>query len=240
VKILLIGYGKMGKAIEAIAHERGHQIAGVVDVGGSIADAPAADVAIEFTHPEAAVPNIMACLRKNLPVVVGTTGWLKRLPEVAQQCARTNGTVFYSSNFSLGVNLVFKLNEYLAQLMRGQTDYEVALDETHHTQKKDAPSGTALTLAEGILKHHPAKKSWVVNQENQPDQLLIRSHRIDPVPGTHVVTYQSPVDTIEIRHTAHSRQGFALGAVQVAEWLPGQQGVLTMDDFLRWEQPRGL
>lgn len=229
----------MGKAIEAIAYERGHQIAGVVDVGGSIADAPAADVAIEFTHPEAAVPNIMACLRKNLPVVVGTTGWLGNLPEVARQCQQTGGTVFHSSNFSLGVNLFFKLNEYLAQLMRDQTGYEVVLDETHHTQKKDAPSGTAITLAEGILKHHPVKKGWVVN-EAQPDRLLIRSHRIDPVPGTHVVTYQGPVDAIEIRHTAHSRQGFALGAVQVAEWLPGKKGVLTMDDFLPEEQPKGL
>lgn len=240
MRILLIGYGKMGKAIETMAIKRGHHIAGVVDVGNSIADAPPADVAIEFTHPEAAVPNIMACLEKKLPIVVGTTGWLEKLPEVARQCAHKGGTVFHSSNFSLGVNLVFKLNEYLAQLIQGQTGYDVVLDETHHTQKKDAPSGTALTLAEGILKHHPVKKSWVVNQENQPDQLLIRSHRVDPVPGTHTITYQSSIDTIEIRHIAHSRQGFALGAVQVAEWLPGKKGVLTMDDFLNGEQPKGL
>ena len=231
MKILLVGYGKMGKAIEQIALERGHTIAGRVDVQSNDVIAPGADVAIEFTQPGAAVNNISACLRAGIPVVSGTTGWLEHLEEVRSLCEQTKGAFFYASNYSLGVNIFFKVNEYLARLMASQ-NYTVEIDETHHTQKKDAPSGTAITIGEGILKHMPQKKSWVNEPSTDPSRLVINSFRIDPAPGTHTVRYKSAIDDIEITHTAHSRQGFALGAVLVAEWIRGRQGCFTMDDFL--------
>jgi 4-hydroxy-tetrahydrodipicolinate reductase len=231
MKILLVGYGKMGKTVERIALARGHTIAGRVDVGTSDVIEPGADVAIEFTQPAAAPDNIKKCMEAGIPVVCGTTGWLKRLEEIKTVVDKHNGALFYTSNFSLGVNIFFKVNEYLARLMRGRSNYDVQIDETHHTAKVDAPSGTAITLAEGVIQHIDSKKQWVTVPSAQ-DDLLVRSHRIDPAPGTHVVTYHSTVDDIEIKHTAHSREGFAHGAVLVAEWIKGRKGVLTMDNFL--------
>jgi len=234
MKILLIGYGKMGKTIEQIAQARGHEIAGRIDVADNIAQFDkSVDVAIEFTQPEAAIHNLKTCFAKGIPVVCGTTGWLKHKVEIEKDCQSKNGTLLYSSNFSLGVNLFFKLNEYLAKLMDRYPQYEVAIDETHHTQKKDAPSGTAITLAEGVTKNLKRKKEWHLGTTKNPDALVINSFRIDPAPGTHVVKYTSGVDDIEITHTAHSREGFALGAVLVAEWLAGKKGIYTMDDFLQ-------
>jgi 4-hydroxy-tetrahydrodipicolinate reductase len=236
MRILLIGYGKMGKTIEGLALERGHVIAGKMDpFAGLVFDFKSkVDVAIEFTMPESAVANINLCLDHHIPILSGTTGWLARKKEVDDYCRTKQGTFFYASNYSLGVNLFFKLNEKLARMMQGQREYDVHIDEIHHTQKKDAPSGTAITLAEGVLKHLDRKKRWVKNDAQNPEDLVIRSFREDPAPGTHTVTYQSAVDDIEIKHTAHSREGFAKGAVLVAEWLPAQKGVLGMDDFLKF------
>jgi len=170
-------------------------------------------------------------MEAGIPVVCGTTGWLSRIEEIKSLVDQHNGTLFYTSNFSLGVNIFFKVNEYLARLMRDRNNYDVQIDETHHTEKKDAPSGTAITLAEGVIRNTGSKKKWVTTPSSQSD-LVVRSHRIDPAPGTHVVTYHSAVDDIEIKHTAHSREGFAHGAVLVAEWIKGKKGVLTMDNFL--------
>lgn len=234
MKILLIGYGKMGKTIEAIAVSRGHEIVGRIDVGDSLADFnQPADVAIEFTQPEAVVSNLKTCIDSGLPVVCGTTGWVQHQQDVEAYCRGKNGTLLYSSNYSLGVNIFFKLNEYLARIMDRYPQYNVSIDETHHTQKKDAPSGTAITLAQGVIKHLERKKEWVLGATEKSDALVINSFRVDPAPGTHVVKYQSTIDDLEITHTAHSREGFALGAVLVAEWLAGKKGIYTMDDFLR-------
>lgn len=222
MKILLVGYGKMGKAIENIAIQRGHTIAGRVDINSPDTIAPGADVAIEFTQPGSAVDNIRRCVGAGIPVVCGTTGWLEQLDDVKSFVTKNNGAFFYASNYSLGVNIFFKLNEYLAKLMSGQETYDVSIDETHHTQKKDAPSGTAITLAEGIKANSKAGKK----------QVPINSFRIDPAPGTHTVKYKSAIDDIEITHTAHSREGFALGAVLVAEWIKEKKGCFTMNDFL--------
>jgi 4-hydroxy-tetrahydrodipicolinate reductase len=237
MNILLIGYGKMGKAIEAIAQQRGHLIVGKVDNEEQLLQfSGPADVAIEFTQPEAAIRNLTYCFEHKIPVVCGTTGWLQQAKEIEQTCHEKGGTLLYSSNFSLGVNLFFKLNETLARLMEPYTDYQVSINETHHTQKKDAPSGTAITLAEGIIKNQPIKKNWVLKSDESvthpTESIVITSHRRDPVPGTHTVSYCSPIDDIEITHTAHSRQGFAFGAVLVAEWLKDKTGVFKMDDFL--------
>jgi 4-hydroxy-tetrahydrodipicolinate reductase len=234
MKILLIGYGKMGKTIERIAVSRGHEIVGRIDVGDdlSLFDKEA-DVAIEFTQPEAAISNLKTCFEKGIPVVCGTTGWRQHQQEVEAYCKQKNGALLWSSNFSLGVNLFFKLNEYLAKLMNRYAQYEVSVDETHHTQKKDAPSGTAITLAEGVIKNLERKKKWSMESNDNPESLVIKSFRIDPAPGTHVIRYHSEVDDIEITHTAHSREGFALGAVLVAEWLKGRKGIFTIDDFLQ-------
>lgn len=234
MKIVLIGYGKMGKTIEGIAQSRGHEIAGRIDVGDDISlFDKQVDVAIEFTQPEAAVKNLKACFEKGIPVVCGTTGWLQHKDEIENLCRAKNGTLLYSSNFSLGVNLFFKLNEYLSKLMDRYHQYNVSIDETHHTQKKDAPSGTAITLAQGVIKNLKRKKEWSLGTTENPAALVINSFRIDPAPGTHVVKYVSEVDDIEITHTAHSREGFALGAVLVAEWLAGKKGIYTIDDFLQ-------
>lgn len=236
MRILLIGYGKMGKAIEAVALGRGHTIIGKIDPGTGLSfdfNTPA-DVAIEFTMPESAAANIRLCIDHNLPVLSGTTGWLQKKNELDGYCRSKNGTFFYASNFSLGVNLFFKLNEQLAAMMDRQPGYDVSIDEVHHTQKKDAPSGTAITLAEGILNSLSRKKQWVKSETRNPDDLVIHSLREDPAPGTHIVRYKSSIDDIEIKHTAHSREGFALGAVLVAEWLPRNSGVLGMGDFLKF------
>jgi 4-hydroxy-tetrahydrodipicolinate reductase len=235
MRILLIGYGKMGKTIEAIALKRGHTIAGKVDNHDELLkfNSPA-DAAIEFSQPDAVVENLKFCFDKKIPVACGTTGWLEKKKEIESLCLQKGGAFFYASNYSLGVNIFFKLNEFLAKMMNGQAGYNVSVDETHHTQKKDAPSGTAITLAEGIIKNYRSKKVWALNETSNPEALVINAFRVDPTPGTHVVTYQSAVDEIEIKHTAHTREGFALGAVLVAEWLAGKAGVYSMDDFLKF------
>ena len=235
MNILLIGYGKMGKIIEAIATQRGHIIIGKIDNENERNSFNAkADVAIEFSQPEAVIENLKYCFDKQIPVVCGTTGWLHRKNEIEDYCKQKNGGFFYASNFSLGVNLFFKLNEALAKLMKPHTSYKVNIDETHHTQKKDAPSGTAITLAEGIIKNQPLIKEWHLGATQTPSSIVINAFRVDPAPGTHTIRYQSAVDDIEITHTAHSREGFAQGAVMVAEWMEGKRGIYSMDDFLNF------
>lgn len=223
----------MGKAIEAIAIKRGHEIVGKIDTDKDLNRFNLkADVAIEFTQPESAVKNIRYCFDHQIPVVCGTTGWLDQKSEIERLCLDKKGGFFYASNYSLGVNLFFRLTSYLAKLMKPYPNYRISIDETHHTQKKDAPSGTAITLAERIIQEQPLIKKWQSTETHDPSSLVIRSHRIDPAPGTHTVKYQSSVDDIEITHTAHSREGFAQGAVLVAEWMVNRIGVYSMDDFL--------
>lgn len=235
MNILLVGYGKMGKTIERIAVQRGHQIAGKIDIDNTgDLDTAQADVAIEFSHPDAAYDNVVKCLQRKIPVVCGTTGWLSRKAEVEQLTRETGGTFFYASNYSLGVNIFFKLNEHLAKMMNHFASYDVSIDEVHHAEKKDAPSGTAITLAEGVMKHLDRKKKWGNESAKGAEELRIESFRIDDVPGTHTVKYESLIDDIEIRHTAHTREGFALGAVMVGEWLRDKKGILSMDDFLKF------
>jgi 4-hydroxy-tetrahydrodipicolinate reductase len=236
MKILLLGYGKMGKTIEQIALNRGHEIAGRIDVNNR-ADLDAlgkddVDVAIEFSSPEAALDNVRDCLKRGWPVVCGTTGWLEHRTEIEELCRQQHGAFFYASNYSIGVNLFFRLNKMLARFMKGYPSYHVSMTEVHHTEKKDAPSGTAITLAEGIIEQISTKKRWVNDADSQPDAVVIESLREGTVPGTHVVRYDSDVDTIEIKHVAHSRQGFALGALTAGEWLVGKEGVFGMEDLL--------
>ena len=235
MNILLLGYGKMGQLIDKLATEKGHRIVAKINIDNrhelDLLDASKVDVAIEFSQPEAAVENIKWCLEKRIPVAVGTTGWLDKRAEINTYCNEMNGTYLFASNYSIGVNIFFKLNEHLAKMMADQ-EYAITTKEIHHTSKKDAPSGTSITLAEGILKHISSKKSWVNHETNKAEELEIISERIDPAPGTHEIVYSSPVDTIEIKHTAHSREGFAKGAISVAEWLKDQKGVKTMDEFL--------
>jgi 4-hydroxy-tetrahydrodipicolinate reductase len=234
MNIILLGYGKMGKIIERVALERGHTISARIDIDNlHLFDTITGDVAIEFSHPDAAFENVKRTLEKDIPVVCGTTGWLERKPEIEALCNRLGGAFFYASNYSLGVNIFFKVNEFLARTMNALPEYDVELDEIHHTQKKDAPSGTAITLAEGILKHMVRKKKWVGKETGIASDLVVKSFRIDDVPGTHVVKYASAIDDLEIKHTAHSREGFARGAVLVAEWIRGKKGVLSMDDYLK-------
>jgi 4-hydroxy-tetrahydrodipicolinate reductase len=235
MNIILLGYGKMGKTIERIAVQRGHHIAARIDVGNlHELKTVAGDVAIEFSHPDAAFENITQTLHRNIPVVCGTTGWLNKKEEVEKICTETDGAFFYASNYSLGVNIFFRLNEYLAKLMSTAEGYSISMEEIHHTEKKDAPSGTAITLAEGVLKSFPGKTNWVNSDIAGENELPIKSLRIGQVPGTHTVKYASGVDDLEIRHTAHSRDGFALGAVLVAEWIRNKKGVLDMSDFLKF------
>lgn len=233
--IILLGYGKMGKIIERIAQERGHTITARIDINNQHEfETVKGDVAIEFSHPDAAFENVKKALLKNIPVVCGTTGWLEKKSEIEKLCKERNGAFFYASNFSVGVNIFFKLNEYLARVLNNFTEYNVMMDEIHHTEKKDAPSGTAITLAEGVLKHLNRKTGWVNSTEANSNELAITSQRIGQVPGTHLVKYTSLVDDIEIKHTAHSREGFATGAVMVAEWIKNKKGVLSMDDYLKF------
>lgn len=235
MKIILLGYGKMGKIIERVAMERGHQIVARIDIDNTAEfDSAEGDVAIEFSHPEAAFENVRKCIERGLPVVCGTTGWLKRKPELEALCKKTSGAFFYASNYSLGVNVFFKVNEYISRMMNGLHEYEITLDEIHHTEKKDAPSGTAITLAENIIENVNRKKKWVNQKTGKSEDLFIESFRIDQVPGTHIVKYESPIDDIEIKHIAHSREGFARGAVMVAEWIKDKRGVFSMDDFLKF------
>lgn len=225
----------MGRIIEQTALRRGHTIAGKIDVDNQRdLDSAEADVAIEFSHPDAAFDNVKKCLERGIPVVCGTTGWLARKAEIEKICAYYNGAFFYASNFSPGVNILFKVNDYLARIMNSFPSYDISMDEIHHSEKKDAPSGTAISLAEGILNHVERKQKWVSGEQNRAEEISITSFRIDQIPGTHVVKYSSGIDDIELKHTAHSREGFALGAVMVAEWIPGKKGCLSMDDFLKF------
>lgn len=238
MNIALLGYGKMGKTIEEIAIDRGHTIVAKIDLENPLdqADLSLADVAIEFTSPEFAVKHIRTCIEKQLPIVVGTTGWNDQLEDVTQFVKEHNGSLLHASNFSIGVNIFFEINKQLAKLMSGQTDYIASLEETHHLQKLDSPSGTAITLANGILESNNDYMSWVLGEGHEPHttmgQLGVTSYRKPEVPGTHIIRYSSPVDTITISHEAHNRKGFALGAVIAAEWLNNKKGVYTMSDVL--------
>jgi len=236
MNIIILGYGKMGKAIEEIAVERGHAITHKININNVNAlkfiKPEEVDVAIEFSQPDAAVNNILYCLNNNIPVVCGTTGWLDKKAEVNNVCLQENGALFYSSNYSLGVNLFFRLNRHLTKLMKSYKEYATAITEIHHTEKIDSPSGTAITLAEGIMQENDKFTSWKNDSNVIEGQIPIISRREEGIPGTHIVKYSSEIDDIEIRHTAHSRAGFALGAVVVAEWIIGKHGVFNMDDFL--------
>jgi len=230
MKIALLGYGKMGKVIERIALERGHEIVLRKSSSASFDGLEIADIAIDFSVPDSAVCNISECFATNIPVVSGTTGWLDHYDEMVALCIEKNGGFIYGSNFSLGVNIFFELNEYLAKIMSNLNQYKVSMEEIHHTQKLDAPSGTAISLANGVIKHSKYE-SWTLENPTE-NQIHIDAKRIATVPGTHSVFYDSEVDQIEIKHTAHSREGFALGAVIAAEWLAGKKGVYTMKDVL--------
>lgn len=231
MKIALLGYGKMGQVIERIAVERGHEIVLKKSKEATFDGLEKADVAIDFSIPDAAVSNISTCFEKGIPVISGTTGWLEHYPRMIQLCEERKGAFIYGSNFSLGVNIFFELNAHLAKIMSQFTQYTTSIEEIHHTQKLDAPSGTAITLAESIINNSDYS-SWALNEAKNQDELVINAVRTPQVPGTHVVTYKSEVDTIQIKHEAHSREGFALGAVIAAEWIFGKEGVYTMKDVL--------
>ena len=236
-RIAIIGYGKMGHAIEKIALERGNTVPVIIDANNvndldttTLADV---DVAIEFTRPESAYENIVKLLNNQVPVVCGTTGWLAQKEEVERLTKVNETAFFYASNYSVGVNLFFHINKRVAELMNPFNEYDVEMEEIHHIHKLDAPSGTAITLAEGIFEKLDAKKEWELDKASSPEKLAIVHKREGEVPGTHVVTYNSTVDSIEIKHTAHSRQGFALGAVLAAEFLAGKKGLFGMNDLLK-------
>ncbi|WP_194777788.1 4-hydroxy-tetrahydrodipicolinate reductase [Pararhodonellum marinum] len=238
MNILILGYGKMGKIISDIAESRGHTIVEKINIENQHLlkdlDPERIDVAIEFSQPDAAFENLSWAISKQIPVVSGTTGWLDRKSEIERMTLSKGSTFFYASNFSIGVNIFFKVNRYLAKLMNEQSDYRVSIEEIHHTEKKDAPSGTAITLAEDIINKIDRIRRWDLVQQVTENEhnIPIVSKRIDPAPGTHVITYHSEIDDLEIKHTAHSRKGFALGAVLVAEWIKDKKGVLSMNDFL--------
>ena len=236
MNIALIGYGKMGHMIEEVATQRGHKIVLKIDVTNqddfTKQNISAANVAIEFTNPDSAFQNVIKCIEFHIPVVSGSTGWNQKLDEAKNYCKQTNGSFLHTSNFSVGVNIFFEINKLLAQLMASQPEYDVTMREIHHTAKKDAPSGTAVTLAEQILSNLPRKKNWVNKQSTANEELSIISERVDPAPGTHYVKYASEVDDIEIIHTAHSRKGFALGAVLAAEYISNKKGIFSMKDVL--------
>ncbi|MFN0293054.1 4-hydroxy-tetrahydrodipicolinate reductase [Pedobacter helvus] len=246
MNIALLGYGKMGQIIERFAADRGHQVVlkiGIENLNDfTVENLKQADVAIDFSAPAAAVSNIYKCFEANVPVVVGTTGWYGELQKIKNDCEQSNNTLLYGSNFSIGVNIFFHLNKLLAKLMNNYPAYDVQVEEIHHTQKLDAPSGTAMTIAEGIIEQFDSKQEWVNQLEGTPitdklkhDQLLIESLRIENVPGTHTVVYSSEVDDIEIKHTAHSRAGFALGAVVAAEWLQNKRGFYSIADIFNFK-----
>ena len=230
MKIALLGYGRMGQAIEQIAISRGHDI--VIKTSSNTGyNIKEADVAIDFSIPDAAFNNISNCLNNDVPVISGTTGWLDKYNDAVSLCEKNKGAFIYASNFSLGVNIIFELNEILAKMMTKLDDYKVDIEEIHHTKKLDAPSGTAITLAEGVIKNHSQYSNWKLDESTE-NTLPISAKRIPDVPGTHIITYKSDIDTIKIEHEAHSRQGFALGAVIAAEWIIGKTGVFTMKDVL--------
>ncbi len=239
MKIGLVGYGKMGKAIEEIALERGHEILfksnSVFPL--TVKDIDSVDVIIEFTKPDLALSHIQLTLQNKTPIVVGTTGWNEQLSEVEQMVQKFNGSLLYASNFSVGVNLFFELNRKLAQLLSSYSEYKPSIDEIHHTQKVDAPSGTAISLANDIIENNESYYSWVCAEGEEPHtangQLGVVAHRIPDVPGTHTVAYSSLIDTISITHQAHNRRGFALGAVLSAEWIVNKKGIFTISDMLK-------
>ena len=237
MKIALIGYGKMGKAIEEIAAEHGHSIPLKITTS-NLADLTQknlqqCDVAIEFTNPENAVNNIKACIDAGIPVVCGSTGWMEQEGDIKNYCLQHDGTLIYASNFSIGVNIFFQINKQLAKMMASRKEYAVSIQEIHHTQKKDAPSGTAITLAQQIIAERDDKSEWTLDNSPQQNQIGIISTRTDPAPGTHHIIYSSPVDNIEITHTAHNRKGFAAGALIAAEYIAGRKGIFTMEDVLK-------
>ena len=237
MKIALIGYGKMGHEIEKIAQQRGHEIVCTIDINENdkfnSPEFKSADVAIEFTSPDSALQNFRNAFAANVPVVSGTTGWLEHLGEIKQACKTDGKTFFYASNFSLGVNIFFALNNYLAKIMNQFPDYDVRMEETHHIHKLDAPSGTAITLAEGILDNLDRKKSWLLNETKNENELQIKAFREGEAPGLHTVIYESEADSIRITHDAKSRKGFALGAVLAAEFTKDKKGFLGMKDMLK-------
>lgn len=236
MRIALIGYGKMGKEIEKIALEHGHEIVLKIDISNpedlTIQNLQKADVAIEFTMPSSAVNNYKLCFELGIPVVSGTTGWLDRQAEVYEQCKNLNGTFFYTSNFSLGVNIFFSLNKKLAALMANFSEYKIEMTEIHHIHKLDAPSGTAITLAEGIIENIPSKTKWINQETENSNELGIISERTGEVPGTHIIKYDSEVNYIEITHCAKNRKGLAFGAVLAAEFSHNKKGILNMNDLL--------
>lgn len=230
MKIALFGYGRMGKMIEEIALKRGHTIISKIDLDTTDIDYSVMDVAIDFSMPNAAFENISGCLKNQVPVISGTTGWLDAYDQAVEICQDHKGAFIYASNFSLGVNVFFELNSYLAEMMKNLKDYRVTMEEIHHTKKLDAPSGTAITLAEGILDKTDYT-DWKLHEAAE-NEIPITSKRIDEVPGTHTVAYTSAIDSIHLKHTAHNREGFALGAVVAAEWIIGKTGIFTMKDVL--------
>lgn len=232
MKVALLGYGKMGKIIEKTLLERGHEIVLKKTSTTTFEGIKNADVAIDFSLPSVAVANISECLTNGIPVISGTTGWLEEYPKMVSLCKEKKGAFLYGSNFSLGVNLFFQLNENLSKMMSKFNQYKVELEEIHHTQKLDAPSGTAISLAKGIIENSDYK-SWTLDKNRDENQLYIDAKRIENVPGTHSIFYNSDVDTIEIKHTAHNREGFALGAVIAAEWIVNKNGIFTMKDVLQ-------
>ena len=236
MKIAIIGYGKMGKAIEEMALIKGHEIVLKIDLNNANEftknNLQEAEVAIEFTGPHSAFENISKCIEWNVPVISGSTGWLEKWDQITSLCNQHQGCVVYSSNYSIGVNLFFELNKQLALLMEPYNDYDVSMTELHHTEKKDAPSGTAISLAEQILEKIGRKNQWVNAASATPTDLIIHSERIDPAPGTHTVTYESNIDRIDIIHTAHTRKGFASGAVLAAEFANKKNGIFTMKQVL--------
>ena len=231
MKIALVGYGKMGHIIDELATKKGHEIVARLNETPTAENLNSPDVVIEFSNPEVAFNNIKICLEHKIPVICGTTGWLDQKPEIEKIALQNNTAFLYGSNFSLGVNLFFALNEKLADLMKDFSEYSVQLEEIHHTQKKDAPSGTAISIAEGIIKNDPRFDAWKL-EETQNKELGIFAIRENEVPGTHSVYYKSDVDEIEIKHTAFNRNGFAVGAIVAAEWIIGKQGNFTMNDVL--------
>jgi len=238
MKIALIGYGKMGHIIERIAKERGHEIVATIDINNmqdfDSASFRSADAAIEFTTPGTAVDNYMRCFKAGVPVVSGTTGWTKRMDEVKEACQKTNGSFFYSSNFSIGVNIFFAVNKYLAKIMDSFKQYDVEMTETHHIHKLDKPSGTAITIAEQIIDNRSDKTGWALDKADSKDEIAIHAIREGEVPGIHEVRYTSAEDIITIRHEAKNREGFALGAVMAAEFIKGKKGIFGMNDLFKF------
>jgi 4-hydroxy-tetrahydrodipicolinate reductase len=243
VKIAILGYGKMGKEVEKIALARKHEVVLKIDINNlkefTLSNLQNADVAIDFSFPDSAYSNIIKCFDANIPIVSGTTGWLDKFDEVISICKSKQKSFFYASNYSIGVNIFFHLNKQLAQLMDKMPDYDVSIEETHHVHKLDAPSGTAISLAKGILEHIIRKKEWKLNTSGEKETINITAIREDEVPGTHVITYESDVDSIEIKHSAKSRKGLAFGAVLAAEYLIGKKGYHTMDDLLKLDELKG-